>query len=312
MRDENKGLIILPYAYGGVTGASIQNVDRQKETYLKNICTAALSAKHNAGVNTEVMVVSNIDIPSPYGELLTDKGVAVEKCEFDRFNFGSSAKDGTPVRWQLAFYKLCALAHCIEKFDYMAFCFLDADVYVQQNFDRIWTDAQNNILLYDLNATIDGYMVKEMKEFLKNERFLTHYGGEFFAASKSLASKFLDEAEKVYDKMLAEEYMTRSGDEFITSIAADNLREYIKNGGSYIRRYWTGSYRVVCNDYDKGNIVILHVPAEKEQGIVRIYNKYISKDIIPGNKVVWKHLHLRKQSLRVSIGKTLRRLGILK
>jgi hypothetical protein len=307
-----KGLIIVPYAYGGNTGVSIQVPKKQLTTYMKNCCVACMSAKQNAGVGNDVMLVTNIDVPEPYASLLTSNGVAIEKCPFDSFNFGSVDKDGKTVNWQLAFYKLCAIEHCVDNFEYDYYSYLDSDVFVQGSYDKIWQDARNNIMLYDVCEPCDGYMVKEMQGFLHTDKCLTHFGGEFFAASRAHALQFVGECKKVYDEMIATQYTTKSGDEFITSIVASRMKMYVKNAGSYIRRYWTGSYRLMCNDYMIGNIVILHMPAEKEQGILKIYDRYISRGGVPAKEKVWKIAHLNNSSLRVKIGVLLRNLGIVK
>ncbi len=307
-----RGLIIIPYAYGGNTGVSIQNVDRQLEIYMKNVSVAALSAKHNAGADTDVAVVSNIDIPLPYADVLSHAGVLNVSCPFDRFNFGTHTKSGEKVRWQLAFYKLCALAHCVKKIEYNNYCFLDSDVFVQGSFDQIWYETQHNIMLYDLNEPADGYMVKEMRDYLKTERLLTHYGGEFFAASRQLTEELVNQCQQVFNEMGESDYMTRSGDEFITSIVADRMKPQIKNAAAYINRYWTGSYRKLCNNFDNKSMVVLHVPAEKEQGILRLYNKYIQKGFVPTNNTVGKILHLKHTSIRVRTGVFLRSSGVIK
>ena len=72
---KKSGLIIIPYDCGGNTGVSIQNVGRQVDIYLKNVCVAALSAKVNSADVADIMVVSNIDLPEPYGGLLKRNGV---------------------------------------------------------------------------------------------------------------------------------------------------------------------------------------------------------------------------------------------
>lgn len=309
---KNKGLIIIPYAYGGNTGVSIQNVDKQFEIYLKNVCVSAISAKKNAGSSSEVCVVCNVSIPQQYKSLLVENNVKIEICDFDRFNFGSHLRNGKRVRWQLAYYKLCALAHCVEKFDYEWICYLDSDVYVQNDFLRIWKEATYNIMLLDVNEPSNGYMVKEMQKFLNKDIPLTHYGGEFFAASKDLAKVYIQECTEVFNEMVSSNFVSENGDEFISSIAASRLKDKVKNAGAYIRRYWTGSYRLVCTDYDKSNITILHVPAEKEQGMIVIFSKYISNGKIPSNSKLWSKLHLRRQSLRVAVGQILRKINILK
>lgn len=305
-------LIMIPYAYGGNTGVSIQNTSDQLNIYMKNNCVACLSAKKNAGDDIDVMLISNIDIPEPYASLLKTNGILLQICPFDRFNFGNTTRNGQKVSWQLAFYKLCALAFAVTRLNYEYICFMDSDIFVQRSFDRIWKDASNNIMLYDVNEPTDGYMVKEMQDFLHTELCHTHYGGEFFAASIVLAKKFVVGCEKVYDEMLDAGYMTKSGDEFITSIAASRIKQDIKNAGAYIRRYWTGSYRLICNDYEKNNIVILHMPAEKEYGIIKLYNKFISKGEVPQKELVWKICNFKHSSLRVQFGVLLRKLHIVK
>ena len=306
------GLIIIPYAYGGNTGASIQNINNQLEIYLKNVCVSAISAKKNAGSNSHVLVMANIMIPDPYKSLLLEHGVKIGFCKFDRFNFGYQTSNGNKVRWQLAYYKLCALSYCIKNYDYHWCCFLDSDVFVQCDFDRVWADAKYNIMLLDLNEPSTGYMVKEMQQFLEIDSPLTHYGGEFFAASKDLSQEFIQECTRIYNEMISKNFVSDNGDEFISSIAASRLKDKVKNAGAYIRRYWTGSYRLVCTDYDKDNITILHVPAEKEQGMIHIYDKFIYQGKLPSNSKAWSILHLKKQSLRVVVGKILRKIYILK
>lgn len=305
-------LIIVPYAYGGNTGVSIQTPQKQLDTYMKNCCVACLSAKKNAGDYNDVKLVTNIDVPEPYASLLTSNGVGIEKCPFNRFNFGSEDKNGKKVSWQLAFYKLCAIEYCVKNLKYEYYSYLDSDVFVQGPYAKIWQESEDNIMLYDVCAPCDGYMVKEMQEFLNINTSLSHFGGEFFAASRTLASQFIDECEKVYDEMIAASYVTKSGDEFITSIVASRMKSVIKNASAYVRRYWTGSYRLMCDDYKIGNIAILHMPAEKEQGILKIYDRYICKGIVPKKEKVWNLAHLNHSSLRVKIGVLLRCLGIIK
>ena len=41
--------------------------------------------------------------------------------------------------------------------------------------------------------------------------------------------------------MLQKNFITTKGDEFILSLAANEMRESIKNAGAYIYRFWTGA-----------------------------------------------------------------------
>ena len=307
----NDKLIIIPYAYGGNTGVSIQKPSLQFTTYMKNNCVACLSAKENAGSDTDVMLISNIEIPDPYASLLKSKGIILQLCPFDSFNFDKAIQAGREVRWHLAFYKICALKFCVLNTNYKYFCYMDSDVFIQRSFERIWNDSKYKVMLYDINEPTDGYMVKEMQHFLQDECFLTHYGGEFFAASKFLAEKFVCECERVYNQMVDIGYITTSGDEFIISIAASRMLPDVKNSGAYIRRYWTGSYRLMCDDYKKNNISILHIPAEKEHGMIKLYDRYVSHGKIPTCKDVWKVCNFYHPSIRVCMGLLLRKIIVI-
>lgn len=82
--------------------------------------------------------------------------------------------------------------------------------------------------------------------------------------------------------MLQKNFITTKGDEFILSLAANEMRESIKNAGAYIYRFWTGAgFRLISTCYEYNRITILHLPAEKEQGMLKIYDKYIKIGKIP-------------------------------
>lgn len=86
--------------------------------------------------------------------------------------------------WSLAFYKLCVLKHlCNVGFEKVVY--LDTDVYIQGNFESIWKEVEQKILLYDINygLNVEDYrsFCNEVKIFnnLNNLMYITHYGGEF-------------------------------------------------------------------------------------------------------------------------------------
>lgn len=121
-----RSLILIPYgnkeAYN--TGVNLKSSDNRLEVYLKNFCVACVSAKQNAGQSSDVALVTNIDVPNPYREILGDNDIKVIKVDFDDFNFGEN------YMWALAFYKLCALKHVLLETNYDYYAYLDSDVYV--------------------------------------------------------------------------------------------------------------------------------------------------------------------------------------
>ena len=237
--------------------------------------------------------------PEQYTRVLKQFGVSIIEVPFDKFVFGDD------YIWSLAFYKLCAIYHVVREYKYAYYAYLDADVYVQASFENIWAECDQNILLYDI---CHGLQVKDYQLFL-NEialfcgqwKTITHYGGEFFAATYENAILFTECCKKIYCQMIESNFRTTKGDEFIISLAAMDLRDKVKNAGAYIFRFWTGTFNLTSTCYRFNPVAILHVPAEKEFGIVRIFDKYYDQEKVPSNQTVYKILHLKKPALRLRL-----------
>lgn len=296
---KSNSIIYCPYAYekNKNSGQNMSSLGNRMEIYLKNASVALITAKYNNPLYT-VAFVTNLkidEIPTEFRKILESHEIEIMHIEYDSFIF---TKD---YLWSLAFYKLCALEHMLEK-NYEYIIYMDTDVYVQGNFDSIIKECDQNILLYDINHGLNTkdykILCKEVKKYYRQEKYITHYGGEFFASNKENALKYLKELKKVYQNMLEFNIVTTKGDEFISSISANSMKEIIKNASPYINRFWTGcDFRLISTSYQWNRVLILHVPVEKEKGMVKIYDKYISKGKIPEDRVVWKVLQLSKPFL---------------
>ncbi|MBR7132919.1 MAG: hypothetical protein IKD04_05250 [Clostridia bacterium] len=290
------GLIIVPYAeiknYN--SGVNIGDNSKRVEMYMKNISVACISARKNNGTKTDIALVTNIEIKEPYKSLLLKNGVKIINVPFDKFNFGAE------YRWSLAFYKLCALYHVCRETNYDFYAYLDSDVFVQGDFSDIWNECKNNVLLYDINHgfQVEDYrhFLSEVNDFLKEEKNITHFGGEFFASNKENAVFFSQKFLDVYDGMTATNFVTTHGDEFILSVAANGLMDRIKNAGAYVYRYWTGEFRLVSTNYKYNPVVVLHVPSEKNTGMLKLFDCYIRKNKKPDRDRVWHILNLKNRS----------------
>lgn len=98
--------------------------------------------------------------------------------------------------------------------------------------------------------------------------------------------------------MIRKKFQTSKGDEFIVSLAADEMSECIKNAGAYIYRFWTGAtFRLVSTCYEYNKVLILHLPAEKEKGMLRLYSNYIRKGRVPSEQKVWKICRLKHSDI---------------
>lgn len=263
--------------------------------YLKNAGVALVSAKHY-NPNCDVAFATNLnkaELPNDFLNLLKNWKIQILEIPYDKFQFPGN------YTWSLAFYKLCVMKR-ISEMNYEAVCYLDTDVYIQGSFESIWNECEQNIMLYDINHGLNTHdyisLCDEVERFCGKKKYITHYGGEFFAASSKNAKSFSKMCEQVYTGMVEKAFMTTKGDEFILSIAADNMKVSVKNAGAYIYRFWTGaSFRLVSTCYEYNRITILHLPAEKEHGMLKMYDCYIQKGVIPNDKKVWKMFRLNRR-----------------
>lgn len=294
-----KAIIFIPFAHSEMMRSSANvrlEPSARLNMYLSNVCAGLVSAKrHNP--ECTVALVTNIplqDIPDQFTRVLNCESVKMIYAPFDRFRFD----DDYP--WSLAFYKLCALSYIVE-LGYDLYAYLDADVFVQGSFQPIWEECGHHILMYDidlgLNEQIYRAFLEETCHFLGESRIITQFGGEFFASRHGDAVDFLKNALDVYSKMIRESFVTTKGDEFITSLVADKMGSRVRNAGAYIFRFWTGAYRLVSTSYQFNRVIILHLPAEKERGLMAVYNQYISKGKMPSDKEAWRIFRLSRSSM---------------
>lgn len=293
----SKKLIFLPYACDPRKNTGV-NLDRREgamDTYCQNFCVALVTLKQE-NPDCDVALVTNGELPGVYTELLKRKGILVLRQPYDTFVFPAD------YRWSLAFYKLCALDAMVKRGGYDFYCYLDTDVVANASMDPVWEECGNHILLYDVNhglydADYRGFL-QEVADFTGEPSYITHYGGEFFAANAKNSALFIDNCRTVYERMRDCAFVTTKGDEFITSIAASRMGPGIKNAGAYIFRFWTGSYRLISTVYRLEPIPILHLPVEKERGMLTLYRRYISRDRYPTRKQIYRCCHLSRPRLK--------------
>ena len=308
-----KNLVFIPFAFDiqKSTGVNIKGKERAKEIYLKNICVALISATKNAGNNCDIALVTNDIIPNKFIALLEQNGVKIIYAEFNTFNFSYE------IKWSLAFYKLCALNYVVNNLNYEKICYLDSDVFVQGKLDPIWDECiKDTILLYDINhgIQVDNYrtLLTEITDFTSQDATGTvHYGGEFFAANIQSAKSFNSVCLKIFQDMDKQQFTTTKGDEFIISIAAKISSLKVRNSGAYISRYWTRSFNLTSTNYKFNPVLILHVPSEKEDGMLTLYNRYICRHKFPKKEHVWRILHLNQPRASVRLVAFIKKTSLL-
>lgn len=266
--------------------------------YLKNASVALVSAK-DFNKNDNVILATNLlesEIPEDILNVLKREEIKITTIPYDEFCFPAE------YTWSLTFYKLCVLKHLCNT-GFKKIVYLDTDVYIQGDFESIWKEVEQNILLYDINhgLEVEDYKIlcHEVESFMnsKERLYITHYGGEFFASNYKNAVQFVIHAERIYEEMVRKEFQTSKGDEFILSLVANEMKEIIKNAGAYIYRFWTGSdFRLVSTCYEYNKVLILHLPAEKEKGLIKLYTNNIKKSQFPLEKNVWKICRLKHRT----------------
>lgn len=298
MNDEKK-LIFCAYAHKNSmeSGANVLAVQDKITMYMRNAAVALISAKKSSP-DCDVAIITNIELPEDFAALFELHNILIIKADFDSFNFG----DNYP--WGLAFYKLCALKKCLD-LNYDKILLLDTDTYTQNSLDDLWEECEDYIMLYDINHRLSiphcANFNKQITDFSGINRALTNYGGEFVAMNKSLLGKFIPVCENIFNEMKAKEFVTTLGDEFILCLAAEQMKQYVKNASGYMYRFETGPFFLVSTCYKYNAVSVLHCPAEKQTGFIKVF-KYIekNKEVPSCNKVV-KMLHIKKPSFKARL-----------
>ena len=128
-----------------------------------------------------------------------------------------------------------------------------------------------------------------------------------------VAKGFSSVCEEIYQGMYDKNFVTSKGDEFILSLAADKLKAIIKNAFPYVCRFWTGaSFRLVSTCYEYNRVTVLHMPAEKDHGMLKMYGRYISHGIVPDDQIVWRTFRLSRQSIVDKVLTCVNKSGIRK
>lgn len=290
----NKKLICCPFALlDGYNGSANQNKTKESlYIYLKNAAVSCFSAKvHNP--NVDVGFVHNLKtIPQEFSLFFKKNDILTIYVEFDDFRFPPDYK------WSLAFYKLCVMNYMAYNSDYNSIIILDTDTCVIGNVDSIWKICENRLMLYNVQHSLDldAYQsrIEEYRKLYPNNLYPTVWGGEFIGASKAILKSFVEECKKVYQKLKVENFYTQFGDEFITFCAAENYSGKIIDAAPYVRRYWTTNIYYQCFTDHELLLKILHIPNEKNDGFIRIYNYITKHNSLPNNKKIFRIMGLPK------------------
>ena len=259
-------------------------------TYLRNACVSCYSAK-KYNPYCDVAFVHNLNhLPDEISAFLKQHGILDLHLPFDHFTFPPEYK------WSLAFYKLSVLYHMAFDTEYQKVLLLDTDTIFLGNIDAIWSITEEQIMLYNVQHSLEldvfQRRLEEYRQLYDSNSILPVWGGEFIAGSTVNLRAFVTLCEQVYHKMIDDSFVTQFGDEFITFCAAAQYSGKIYDATPYIRRYWTTNlYYQVYTDHVLC-LKILHIPNEKNDGFIRIYNTIQKTGDVPKKQVMFKILGL--------------------
>lgn len=296
--NEQKKLIFSAYANidNANTSVNINQKSKRCDVYYKNIVVALVSAKIN-NPECDVAFVTNQEVPLEYKKHLDLHHILIVVCPFNSFRFKNE------YSWNLAFYKLCAYQKVLS-FDYDNYLMIDSDVFVQNNISMLWNWTPDYLIILDTEETTQRWQ-NEMHAYTGNHIFITHWGGEFIAGSKAILIQFIKTCDEIFNDMLERGFETIHGDEFIESIAIYKTKIPVKHAGLFVFRFWTRTdYRVKSVLY-KGGISVLHVPSEKEYGMLKLYRFINNHKTIPSQHKAQMMLHIRRPSFSVFIKRIL-------
>lgn len=124
-------------------------------------------------------------------------------------------------------------------------------------------------------------------------------GGEFIGLNYDDLQLVFTESVNVMKKAANVPNLANFNDEHITSIAVNNLYGKIKvnNANAYLYRFWTDDSFYLCSTCWKFNpVALFHIPSEKSDGFIVLFNYFIKKDQLPSREMIAKIMGFPKAS----------------
>lgn len=277
-----KNLVFNAFYSKSLTSKGVNVKKSSYSSYLKNSFVSLASAKMNSDDNTDVAIVTNTPLQAPFDALFKKYGIKNIIVDFDDFRLPEEYK------WSYAYYKLCALKTITQTTAYDNYLLLDTDTLSTLSINNIWKEmTQDKIVLYDLRLRyshgLRALLMESYKNVYGSDENITFFGGEMIGGSKAALIKFTDILKEVFDDLYKSHLLAKNaGDEIILSIAAYQYQyNNIVNAGGYLQRFWTGSFYKVSTQWKNDAICIWHLPAEKERGMLILYNYIVKHGQLP-------------------------------
>ncbi len=266
----------------------VSNSDVAVNLYIKNAFVSLMSVKnHNKDV--DVALVTNINIPDDLSALFIENSILIISAPFDSFCMPPDN------RWSLTFYKICALKYIIEHLDYEYVLELECDMYCFSPFSDLWQDMEDKVFMLENNFRYNHpnrILYSEIYHKCYNDNsshIISKAGCGFIGGKRHSLFKFIEECSAIYNYLQnnISQISKEAGDELYTSLYFSKYPERVRNAGAYVDVYWTGNFYYTSTNYIYDAVSIVHLPDEKNLGMIMVFDYFIKHRRLPSNKVLY-------------------------
>ncbi len=255
-------------------------------------------------------VVVNFELSPFFDELFKSNDIKVYKIDFEDYKVPAN------FVWSLAFFKITALKFITLNTDYEYTLQLESDEICISNFDDMWRELDYKILMIYSPFRVDHpnrvLYSKLFHEIYKNntKQTIVKTGAGFVAGRKDMLLDFVKVCDEIYDYIKYNESTVDKniGDELYTSIYCALYPMRVGDAGPYATVYWTGSFYFAATNYKYDPVSIIHLPAEKKRGFIKLFEYYLKNKKLPKNETIYRIMNFPKTPTHLTIKKSLSKI----
>ena len=267
-----------------VSQMPFKQVDKAMDTYLKNAYVCLSSIKlYNP--DTECLLLTDFELSEQWNERFKKSNIKLRHVPFGNFALSND------FNWNITQYKFDVLNYMASVMsDDDKLIFMDNDIICVDSLFSLYEEISDDVIcLFDIQHSLEN---SDRKRIIENYKRVypenpfpncIHYGGEFVGSNGKNLKLLLSECDTAFQKLKNVSGIVDFNDENLFSFAADRIQSKIKikNANAYIYRYWTAAFYLVSTNWINNPVVLWHLPTEKGNGIIWVYNYLISKGLLP-------------------------------
>ncbi|WP_370248086.1 hypothetical protein [Nocardioides sp.] len=248
-------------------------------SYYRSIAVAFTT--HQRFSSARLQLVTTVEPPSPWREVFADLGVEIVLVPF-----AHSPQPRFAPAWNASLYTLDALDH-YRSSPARAVLLLDPDALAVGDLGGLLAEAEQEVLVYRLplipDRTSNGLSPRQagLIHAELDPRFqgpVAQVGGEFLGFAPASLQEWWPRVELAYADSVARTAAGRlprmSTEEHLLTFALRDVAT--RDCADRVQRIWTAP-RYRSHDHVSDDVVVWHLPAEKDRGIARI-----ARWILPG------------------------------